>query len=196
MAEPKDNYKDANPYFREKKFIDLALGREGTYITKKKVRVQSKANISYGYRVIWVPDKDALSGTAKIASMITGRGVEEVTEAIYPESALVERENPSNAEGSHDSEVVALETVEKGAPWIESLYGTFQDSITELEQEAQEAEVKQLSELAANLENEGSSRVAESRETPRRRNRGRRKGRDRDSNKDDDRGNRNSNGDN
>lgn len=191
MPEPKDNYKDANPYFREKKFIDLALGREGTFITKKKVRVESHPNISHGYKVIWVPDKDALSGTGKVAGMMTGRGVAKITEVIYPESALFERENPcGDEEGSHDSEVVGLETVEKGSPWLESLGESFEASVTELEQEAQQAEAKQLSEVAAGLENEGSSRVAESKETPRRQNRGRRSDRRRnrgDSKSDDDR---------
>jgi len=175
MDAQKNDYKDVNPYFREKKFIDLALGREGTFLKKKKVRVESHPNISHGYRVIWVPDKDALTGLSKIMGMMTGRGVAKITDEVYPESALIERENPEGSrEGAHDSEVVGLETVEKGAPYMESLGQSFEASAVELEQQAQQAEAKQLSEVAAGLENEGSSRVAESKETPRRQNRGRR----------------------
>jgi len=186
MAENED-YTDSNPYFQEKKFIDLAEGREGIFIDKKRVKVRQNKNIPHGYRVVWIDDSDALTSLTKIPKMITGSSsIVNITDVIYPKNALIERTNPSDAEGAHELEVVALETVDNGAPWIKSLYDEINESITELEEEMQQAEAGKLSEVAANLGNEGSSRVAESSDLPRRKGRGRRRRRKSD---DDDRGN-------
>lgn len=170
--------REANPYFQEKKFIDLARGREGTFVTKKKVDVPQHKDIPYGYRIGWIPDSDALTSFGKIFKLISGRGVLKWTDDIYPKSAVVERSNPSNADGAHDQEVIVLESIQHGAHWIESLYTEIDSRFTDLESKVQESESKQLSEVAKNLENQGQNRVTKSDRAIKRRNRGT-KGRDR-----------------
>jgi hypothetical protein len=190
--------RDANPYFQEKKFIDLARGREGTFVTKKKVDVPQHKEIPYGYRIVWIPDSDALTSIGSILKMITGSGIERITDDVYPKSAVKERSNPSTAEGAHDQEVVALETVEHGAPWLESLKADIETGFTDMEAKLQEQESKQLAEVAKNLENRGENRVTASDKAIKRRNRGRgnRKNSDRKNKNRGNRKNRDSDGDN
>lgn len=159
---------------KAKLIYDFVDGIQGTFVDKVRKGVTADdPNLDNAVKIEYVPLNPVKSAIGKITKMFFGATPTEISESIYPDSAIDEITQQSTEPGVPERAVIIRENQHERQPWLEKQGEEFESSIAKLEKEKSEAEKEGMMKDIDKMESEDKNKRDKSEPRGgRRRNRG------------------------